>query len=648
MSNRDKIEKGIQRYCLQSCRHTTENYDYGGHAYTCNHICEQINIFLTENDKISDDTLECIFDFLKKGKFRDNNYYSYYYQHQKCLLRNYEWVGVLERICSTHSVNKFIDDKIVDTIMNDSKYGLVLKYMVDQGCNISLDSIETILEKLEHPIEKCDDKYQYMIDVVVAHITPELLEDCFKVRCKYFHKLLSINLEKIDYEFDVSHLIILCKYMPYSYDTIKTVVSKGVELDDGCFDVICRYCDYESMKLISGLGKFIPKNKHFRSLITSVKYEGPSQSSRRYYYRHNNPINKDGYNTTFGSGYLQEKMELLIKLGYKPTYTDIVDAIKTKCEIPGIERFDINTDSKLLDKCQKHNFFPKYNFNCITNEMMELRGLCSQKGIGKIRSCIKNNDLVPDEACLENASKIKTNLQTVNFLIEKGGKVNFKCVENSADTMSANSTLMVLVDAFKKNYKAEKGNYEKRIKELEKKVTLLELKKDVNAQEYQEDQVDYLQLAVEKMDKKMNSYIDKDDVIEIEIDGLDDESDELDNELDNESDKPDELDKSKNEIKIVAIPDERIKSIKGIPKQRRMDVKIPTKYAELFKLDKDTKISYISVKKDLIERINKNNWYNKSNKQLVNLPDDVNSKLGLDKGCVKFEDIDKLVSLFYS
>lgn len=640
----------IQKLLTQGCRHATESYSYGAHAYPCNHICDQINEFLDGGNKFSNATLKLIFVFLEKGKLKDNYYYSDYYKDQKCLLRNYDWVGVLEKIIKTHNVTEFFGDTNINIIICDPQYGLVIKYLVDSGYKLKDESIFLAVEKLKHPVDDDDtkgDKYQYLVDSIVSNITPEILEDCLGVRCKYYHRILSIHLEKMEFDFNESHLETLCQFMPYSYDTIKTIISKGVELTDNCLKIVCKYCDYESLKQILELGKFSPKKEHFKALITSVKYEGPRNYSRRYYYRYSDkPIDDKGYNTTLGSGYSQDKMELLIQLGYKPTYDDIIEAIKTKCEIPSIERFNIKTDKALLDKCQKHNFFPKYNFDCISNDMVELRGLCSEKCLPKIRSHLSKTKLVPDEACLENASKIKTNLQTVNLLIQKGGKVNFRCIENSADTMSANSTLMALVNGFKKNYKEEKQNYEKKIKELEKKIAMLELQEKGShegSREESSDRFDHLQLAVEKMDKQINSLIDKEELEEIQIDGLDesDESGELDEIKDAEQEKEQE------KITVVTISDERIKSITGIPKQRRRDVKIPTKYAELFKLDKDTEISYISVKKDLIERINKNNWYNKANKQLVSLPDSLNEKLGLEKGYVKFEDIDKLVCLFY-
>ena len=46
--------------------------------------------------------------------------------------------------------------------------------------------------------------------------------------------------------------------------------------------------------------------------------------------------------------YTPEKMEILIKYGYKIDYDDLVFSIKNKKEIPMIDRFNINLDQKLL------------------------------------------------------------------------------------------------------------------------------------------------------------------------------------------------------------------------------------------------------------------------------------------------------------
>ena len=77
-------------------------------------------------------------------------------------------------------------------------------------------------------------------------------------------------------------------------------------------------------------------------------------------------------------------------------------------------------------------------------------------------------------------------------------------------------------------------------------------------------------------------------------------------------------------------------------------VNIPKLYAAYFKKAKDGKMSFVSVKKELLNKIKKNEWYNKENQQLIDLPEDLRKRLGIkSEGLIDIKDIDKVVTLFY-
>ena len=59
-------------------------------------------------------------------------------------------------------------------------------------------------------------------------------------------------------------------------------------------------------------------------------------------------------------------------------------------------------------------------------------------------------------------------------------------------------------------------------------------------------------------------------------------------------------------------------------------------------------MSFVSVKKELLNKIKKNEWYNKENQQFIDLPEDLRKRLGIQsEGLIDIKDIDKVVTLFY-
>lgn len=112
--------------------------------------------------------------------------------------------------------------------------------------------------------------------------------------------------------------------------------------------------------------------------------------------------------------------------------------------------------------------------------------------------------------------------------------------------------------------------------------------------------------------------------------------------------KPIKNSQKTEEIKIIAINIDSNK-IATIQKQYRLKSIPPIKITELFKLPKTTKMSYGDTKKLILDKIIKDDWINSKDKNLLDLPNDVKEKLGItDNGSISFNDIDKLVCLFYN
>lgn len=85
-----------------------------------------------------------------------------------------------------------------------------------------------------------------------------------------------------------------------------------------------------------------------------------------------------------------------------------------------------------------------------------------------------------------------------------------------------------------------------------------------------------------------------------------------------------------------------------VPEDKRIIQQAPKKYITYFKKPNNVCMSYLEIRKEFIDVIRDKKWFRKNNKQLVNLPKSLRNKLGLDKdGYIQFEDIDKIIDLFY-
>jgi len=182
-----------------------------------------------------------------------------------------------------------------------------------------------------------------------------------------------------------------------------------------------------------------------------------------------------------------------------------------------------------------------------------------------------------------------------------------------------------------------------RYKGLPKKVPVRSAKKAVPATVVEEDDIaedfddeDLEDLLLSTSDDSGN----KDgDVQEVDADATDAVTVAV---TDAAPEKPD----AKKEHKLIDIPDTLLVNV---PAQKRRKGDVPTKFSRFFKRNKGEKLSFIDLKREFINEIRNNNWYNKEDKDLIDLPANLRKEIGLeDAGLVKFDDIERVVSLFYN
>ena len=428
-----------------------------------------------------------------------------------------------------------------------------------------------------------------------------------------------------------------CKLLPESSDLVEMIIKNGFQIDSKCLDVVCEWCDENAIQYV--LEYKIPAEKqHFRLVVESKKYYPEKNSHGR---KIGASYKRNGFNMA--------KAELLFRSGYRMDREDIVYTINQRVEISDIERFGISLDNEIYDICHKNKFYPKYKFDLVNREMLELQKLCNGRALTKIKKFIETNDIKPDDKCLEIACTLPRNYEIISYLIDQGCNMDISCVKNFMHGLTYGRSTKILnkiIDNFENNMNQMLGDVKK---DTDSNLIINEQESE---SEYEGDDSDYI--SVHTDDLECSDYIDlgeefeeedEDEIITVEPEKIKKGNDYEESgliEIDGIADK--EIDDIMESIKVLDIDTSKTKP----PKQLGRRVKIPKLYASYFEKENGDKMSFVSVKKEFLEHVQTNNWINPKNEKLINLPKDLRSKLGLqENGFIDFNDLDKVVRLFY-
>jgi hypothetical protein len=541
-----------------------------------------------------------------------------------------------------------------------------------------------IASRFEHSCSTNDDSELITILFDNMDLNEKNLAEMFKCRNNSMNARLAQFIDKYDGTLTKNMMYNSCKSLPYTKDVIKILLAQGLEIDDHAFDIVCEYCDRESIKFIFDETRIKPKRRHFQKLAMSKKYV----DNKTYELRKNSySYRRTGVSRYEDGGYNMNKMELLIGYGYKPDYEDLFFGAKYKAEIPNIGRFDIKLDQALLDRCWDYDFYPKYDFNMVSAKMMELQQICNSRATAKLKNFLKNNsDIVPDRKCMENACRFKNNQPVIDQLIKRGGKFTVKCIENCANEFKCNGMLLNIIGTFKKEYNQDINDYKHRIKELENTIKMYkEGQLQANDCDVVEDPIDVVDSVdpadpVDQVDSENEMMANLKSEL---LDNIDESDEELitvepkkkvskktgGKKKAKKATKGDDEDKTKKK-EVIDFDDDDLDEVLGEsegeneceikcwdfygcdlskPENLRRKDEIPKSYRIHFKKKKGTKMSFLAIKKELIGNITKNGWFLKDNQQYISLPSNLEGRLGLEEDTyISFNDIDKLVRLFYN
>lgn len=558
----------------------------------CDNIGEKILNILRKGKNIDENVFNLYIDYITKNTYP----YSNAYQDYKCICKNKDMI------------KKYLMEMFTYITPTNNQIAKIIEYNYFDDCFKELDNSKVIFNNsiidviIKERLKKnCNSKI--LIDILLKFmpITYNNLSKLVNIKNDYLLFMLSGIIDKVSIKFDNNDILHeACSSLPQSIQVISALISRGLVLDSKCLEIVCEKCSIKAIKYVLENGRINITKNHFQKLINTTSY--------------------------YEGNYTQEKMELLINYGYKLDYDDIIYSIKRQKEIPNVDRFNIKLDQKVLELCWEHDFYPNYKFDCISEEMIQLEKLCLTRQLTKIKKHIENFNLVPDRKCMENACNSRTNGKIVDYLISKGGKINIKCILKSAYILAHSAFLIDIIKSFEKNNNEYIAKLENHIVKLGGKLS------DVSN--------DKIQLIDEEDDD------DSDDNDENEEEEYEEKSDSNDEYSDDDAEDVIEINDKlpKVNFNTILISEEDIKTIQNNNKNKTTT---PQRFLEIFKATK-SKRSYLDVKKYLINEIGTKSWFDSKNKDIINLPDDIKKKLQLDDNVqIKFNDIDKLVCLFY-
>jgi len=405
----------------------------------------------------------------------------------------------------------------------------------------------------------------------------------------------SINDEPLDISKLISYssLYAACRLLPKSAAIVECIIKRGFPVDSKCLEIVCEYCDEEAIKFI--LDYNVPVERvHFRNVINSKKYVNSNTYRKVGHYANN--------------GFNMNKAELLFQSGYRMDYDDIIHTIDNRIVITDIERFGIPLDNSIYEYCHKNKFYPDYKFELTDRLQLELQRLCNGKSLNKIKQFIKDNNLKPDQKCMHFATKISGNFDVICYLIDSG------CIMDTESTKNFIKGIWGLVSGYRS--RGHQPDVTRIIDTIELTMNAYKDGVPVPMPVKVDDQVTVT------VDANANA---KSEPALIDIDGYND-------------DDINEIVDTMNTINLDV----------EVPKNIKRKINTPKLYAKYFGKDVDSKISFTKIKKELLTTIQTKKWVSADNSQLINLPADLRTELGIQQdGMIHLDDIDKVVALFY-
>lgn len=310
---------------------------------------------------------------------------------------------------------KFDEDQI-KIIAGRLRYDYVYNYKITDY--LKFDLTENNVCYLLKSGDKRMSEYFLKVKTKIHH-TPKVIQHA------YFHPDLNKNL--------ISYLL-----------------AKKLKFTPDCFDSVCTTGD-PNIVYEHGFNNRIPIiSEHFRKVVSAKIYTMNELDSREGPYYEISKLRQ------------LNCVEILFKLGYRMTYSDLEFVIKNKCIIDNIERFNIPTNYDTFRLCCQYQCFPTSYFEDVPNNQVELfkllikdRASVKKTKLDEVKEFYKkeeNKDLVPDTLCMEFVCELNSNFNLYKFLKSKGGVPNDQCMINLSGNLSGSFIWQLKHDVHPEKY----------------------------------------------------------------------------------------------------------------------------------------------------------------------------------------------------
>jgi hypothetical protein len=440
----------------------------------------------------------------------------------------------------------------------------------------------------------------------------KVVDTMFKCRCLSVQKRCLRLMDEQSELITKDHMYQACELLPVNKDVVDKFHNMGFEVDHKCLEIVCKHCDVDSIHQILCY-KIDVNRQSFQNIMSSKEFKVKlSRYGPRRGLTFDPGMVKRGYSV---KGYSDEKLELLIKFGYKPDREDLEESIRAKVLLPEADRFGLYLDDDLMEICYEKNFYPNYEFKGDEN-LMELRKICKTKGLNVVKKYVEKHQTKPDRVCLRNAcmSSYQESTDILLYLI-KQHQLDFNFSDLELFITSKNK----FGDRYR--YRSIPESYKKTLRYL---VRLLHKKYEPDDYESDEEENE------DENEEDNEVQVSKEEVKNMKIDMSSEE----------------EADGSTNKSETLKVLRLRTKGV-PVPKQKNRKLLVPKKYCEYFDTDKKTKKSYTEIQEEMINLIKQNGWVSKQDEQMIDLPGELRKTLKLGEGYVHMKNVDKLVNQFY-
>jgi len=486
----------------------------------------------------------------------------YNYVTNACLEKNINTLyPVIAKMLKQYKPNKHF----VIKLLGNTKYDECFKNFVITGDDINLIIKRKFREKVDFDF----------INTIINNM--EMNADNVMKLCCYRNKelldRLALILDKVEGKFKAEMLYSAYKFYPESKNVIIALCGRGLTFNNECLVTACMYCSADCLDEILSYNKVELDDLHFNIVVDSVYPQVDSY-----------PTHRDYCESSGRQSYIEKKITVLVKHGYKYDRMNVIRSIKLGLKLPNLHQSGIVFDKEMIDLCIAYKFCPfdlddldgflnnKNETGSIKSGMDLLRLLCGIHDLSKIRLIIQKYNLIPDEDCMTEACRFKSNIPAIKYLFSKGGIITTKCIRTAMMNSATHAFMNMLID----NYMRHMWLMTERCKQFEEQILGLG---SVPTFEFEKVAID-----IQVNDDEVN----------------------------------------------------RNKAFSTTPKT----------FQFLFSV-RDKNWTYDKVKAHLSKTIVTNSWVIAEDNRYIDLPTNIRDILDLGEGYVRFADIDKLTSLFY-